>query len=120
MCRKNTGSAHQPSLCCNNLHPHLSPVDVLALLDLPPKLSLDKFELLPVPCPEGSLFFIQEDLDVPGDPRLIVGETRDSQAETTLSTQKLVYPVIQCVSPVVMSSPYGSISTSPMSRTTMC
>lgn len=55
---------------------HLPPVGVLYLLDLALQFSMNKYELLPVQCPEGSTFLhTPKGLEVLGDPVLIVWKT---------------------------------------------
>ncbi len=56
----------------------------LTLIDLNPELSLNHFELLHVPCSEDFLFYIQEGLNVPSDPGLIVGERGHRQRRNNI------------------------------------
>ena len=53
----------------------LPPVAVFTLLDHLLKLPLNPPHLLPVTISEGPLLLIQQDLDVSGDPQLVIGET---------------------------------------------
>ena len=78
----------------------LPPIAVFALLDPLLKLPLNTPHLFPVPISEGSLLLIQQDLDVSGDPRLVIWETAYSHCRNnTVHTEVDVpcYAVLEII-----------------------